>query len=352
MLKELLLNRGIIHYGISSPEQYNIEGHFKNRDQKSNFEHDLEKRLKIEDYFEGCQSILSVLVPYPVHRFNVSQGNGKITSMAWGHDYHKTVKELLQVIVTDLKSTLGEFDYKFHVDSGPLVDRELAVNGGLGFFGKNQFVIHPEGGLNVYIGHLLLNVTLEDDSIHVSGTCGTCSNCIKACPSKALDENYIFHPNRCISELSQKKEHLTIIEMQSLGMNLYGCDVCQLVCPYLNEQVSGQLYSNELPQIELEKIMTLSNKDFKNLYKESGFFWRGLRVIKRNAIIAMGNSKDEKYLEILKSYSHKVSDYHKRYIIYAIISIKSKSKVDLLPILTDNDINGILNDYEEFVKNI
>lgn len=352
MLKELLEDRGIYIYGVSTPEQYNIEPHFQNRKTFSNFEHDLESRKIISDYFPECMSILSIGVPYPVHCSTLQKGYGGISSMAWGHDYHKTVKALLEGIVEDLKGVIGNFEYKLHVDSGPLVDRELAVNGGLGFFGKNQFVIHPECGLNFYIGHILVNIELLHENNQVAIDCGSCTACIDACPVGALGENFAFNPALCLSEVTQKKEHLTIIETNRMGMNLYGCDVCQKVCPYLNKNIDTAMYAKDLPQIELEDILSMSNRQFKETFMNTGFFWRGLKVIKRNAIVAMGNSGDEKYIQVLKNIALDVSDYQRRYIILSIIKIKQKSPVDTLPILNDNNINGVLNNYVNFVKNI
>jgi len=258
-------------------------------------ESDIEKRINPRITLENAKSIISVAVSYNRKFEELNDGviRGKISAAAVGRDYHKTVMELLEKLAEELKKEYN-FNYKAFVDTGPLSDRAVAVRSGIGSIGKNGCVITKNGGAAVFLGYMITDLELECREGEVD-VCKNCGKCVKACPTGALSE-FGFDMTKCISYITQIKRELTEEEMRLIGNNVYGCDCCQLACP-LNaeaEKWMGSNYQNDncIEQFapSLEKLLSYSNKEFKEMYGDTAIFWRGNSIIKRNAIICALNS--------------------------------------------------------------
>jgi len=157
----------------------------------------------------------------------------------------------------------------------------------MGDVGKNGCVVTKNGGSAVFLGYIITDIEL-DFYIEKATVCKSCGECIKACPTGALSEDG-YDMTKCISYISQLKRELTEEEMLLLGNNIYGCDCCQLVCP-LNAEAEKWTGSEEGYAPSVEKLLSYSNREFKEAYGDTAIFWRGNSVIKRNAIVCVANS--------------------------------------------------------------
>lgn len=199
-------------------------------------------------------------------------------------DYHLVLKKLLQRLADKINF---QFEYKIFVDTGPLNERLLAYKSGLGFVGKNQCIINDKFGSMFFIGYMMTNLNLKPTSLLKKNFCGACRKCIDACPSKALSENR-FDYRKCISYLTQKSEKLSPDDIKIIGKQIYGCDVCQIVCPF-NKMDNGKIIDINEKMPLIEEILLMSNKKLRAKYKNTTAGWKS-NLFKRNAIVALINS--------------------------------------------------------------
>src|SRR5699024_873003 len=175
---------------------------------------------------------------------------------------------------------------------------------GIGFSGKNASIITKEFGSFVYLGEMITNIPFTAH-ITVDDTCGDCRICLDACPTGALVQGRQLNANQCLSFLSQTKVSLPDHFKQKLGTRLYGCDTCQLVCPY-NKQVDFHLHEEFEPDPEVAKpllkpMLQKSNREFREKFGHLSGFWRGKNPLQRNAIIALAHFKDDSAVDVLES---------------------------------------------------
>lgn len=228
------------------------------------------------------------------------QLRGQFASVSWGEDYHlvlrRKMNRLIEVL-NDERHKSGDLpiNYQVFVDNSPLVDRGSAYRAGLGFFGKNNCLINHQLGSFFFIGQILVDFCIMFDQPQlVENGCGTCRRCLEACPNQALGEGFSLDPLKCISYLTQKKT-LSTAEENRISNYLYGCDICQQVCPY-NQQLgqTGEAafrIDAETASPLLEDILVLTNKEFKMRYGNTASGWRGKKNLIRNAQLIWKNKK-------------------------------------------------------------
>jgi epoxyqueuosine reductase len=201
------------------------------------------KRLDPQQAWPELKSALVVLLRYDAPEADAAAedpARGVIARYARGRDYHKVMKQKLLSLLQWLEAELGRElpAARAYVDTGPVLERELARRAGLGWFGRNTMLIHPRIGSYVFIGSLLLELELEPDEAFAADRCGTCSACISACPTGALlgrDETGapVMDATRCISYLTIENRGAIPRELRAaIGNRVFGCDICQEVCPY------------------------------------------------------------------------------------------------------------------------
>ncbi len=194
---------------------------------------DVHKRIDPHEIFPQARAVVVVALNYfTPHQHQQSPATGKVSRYAWGDDYHDVVKEKLVSLLEWIKEQEPSVDGKVCVDIQPVMDKAWAVRAGLGWLGKHSNVITQEHGSWVFIGELLLNLDLEHDSERVEDHCGTCTLCIDACPTAAITEPYVVDSNKCISYATIELRAPELPAEMDLAGWLYGCDVCQDVCPW------------------------------------------------------------------------------------------------------------------------
>jgi len=237
------------------------------------------KRTDPSAGLKGVKSVCAIGVGQAVSCEPQQEGAAQLSSLGVDDDYHIRVKLLLRKLVDELKKH-GDFRRKILVDSPALDERAFAHRCGIGFFGRNGLLISAEFGTRFNIGLLLTDIPVEDVTVPRPQAClPGCRLCIDACPGGALQTDGL-NAARCISYLTQKDE-LTDDEKSLMGRQLYGCDICQDICP-LNAAHSGY-YVNP------EDLLEMDDAALAEKYGHTAMLWRGAKVLRRNAEVVINN---------------------------------------------------------------
>lgn len=252
-------------------------------------EQDTEKRVNPKHYMGDGKTILSIAFPYYHEEGILNKENG-FSVYTKRLDYHRVVRKYLDQIITYIES-LGGKAMGF-VDSNTLPERYIAFLAGVGFIGKNNMIITEKYGSYVFLGEIITDLEIpckeqrQFDELLEYKECGTCQKCLGECPTKAIHLQR-KNPNICLSYMTQKK-NLSDQEIRLLKGNIFGCDFCQIKCPYNEEIEKDVLKEFETLGDMNEEVITyalMDNKYFKEKISCTSCGWRGKNVIKRNALI-------------------------------------------------------------------
>lgn len=288
----------------------------------------LERRKPID----GMKSVIVCGLNYYSSGFeNIKDYN--ISRYAWGEDYHKVIKQKLRVLLRFLESVYKkEILSKIYVDSGPLLERIFGKYAGLGFIGKNTCLINKGLGSWFFLGEILVNLELEYDEPDKSNGCENCRLCIDACPTGAIVEPYVLDARKCISYLTIEKSGETPLELrEKIGNNIFGCDICQEICPWNQRSKRKDIVNEFLPKKELNsdliEIFNIVNKNFDSSFAKSPIRRIKKEGMLRNILIAMGNSGKEKFIPYIKNVLQGEKDEVLRTTAeWAILSIEEANK--------------------------
>jgi epoxyqueuosine reductase len=258
-----------------------------------------------EDLLPGAKSLVVVGVSYRTDEPSVEPGGGRVARYAWGGDYHDAMKSRLRQLAGFLGERIGhQIRYRPFVDDGPLVERDAAARAGLGFRGKNTNLLTPIGSF-VFLGALLTDVELDFDR-PIQKDCGSCRLCIDACPTSALDEAYHLAAERCIAYLTIEHRGPVADDLRpKMGDWVFGCDVCQDVCPY-NASVRNrprgwpEFEPRQGTRLDLPALLEMDDEAFRQRFRGSPMKRAKRRGLVRNAALALGNvgqSRDRAVLE-------------------------------------------------------
>ena len=247
-----------------------------------------EKRYDPRLLVEGTKSIVSVLYNYFPKQTIGDGEHYKIAKYAYGADYHDVLKRKIRQLLERIETQTGKLEgTRIFVDSAPVIDRAWAVRCGLGFIGKNTTLIHPKKGSFFFIGHLFLPVELAETGSPMSNRCGRCTRCIDACPTGALEAPFHIDARKCISYLTiEYKGPLDGHDPSQFNGWMYGCDICQDVCPYNRFALPNMdpefQPSEQLLAMKDEDWKRLDEAKFKALFKHSALQRAGFAGLKRN----------------------------------------------------------------------
>ncbi|MBI3240856.1 MAG: tRNA epoxyqueuosine(34) reductase QueG [Chloroflexi bacterium] len=248
-----------------------------------------------------CKSIVVVALPY-------QRGNevGPIAAYALGDDYHDVIPPRLSQLVDWLEAEVGHpIAHKIYTDTGPILERELAQRAGLGWIGKNSMLINPKAGSYFLLGEALIDLELPSDPPFTVDHCGTCTRCIEACPTDAILNNRTLDARRCISYLTIELKGAIPEDLgDAMGGWIFGCDICQAVCPW-NVRFADSLppepaLAPRRPPPTLIEELSLSPEQFNAKFKGSPIKRTKRRGYLRNVAVALGNRGDEKAVSALK----------------------------------------------------
>jgi epoxyqueuosine reductase len=256
-------------------------------------------RRRPEELLPWAVSVVSVGMNYlkPLARPGPSATpQGWISRYAWGEDYHQLMKDRLETLLGYIKTLHGgEVQGRVFVDSGPVLERDFAGSAGLGWIGKNTHLISPKKGSWFFLGELFLNLPLSYDRA-MRDRCGECELCIKACPTKAFVGPYVLDARRCISYLTiELKGWIPRYLRPLVGNHIFGCDICQEVCPYNVKAISTREPAFDprpgLYAPELIPLLSLHAEEFRQRFKNSPILRAKRRGFLRNVAVALGNLK-------------------------------------------------------------
>ncbi len=296
------LNGGFKRVGISKTEELkNVKSYLREwLDEKRNADmnwinNSFEKRANPNLIMEDAKSILSLVYLYDTPIAHSEDKNiPRISRYAWGErDYHKIIKRKLKFLCKEIESLSPEIKTKYYTDDGPIMEKAWAVKSGVGWMGKNTNVINPEIGSFFFLAEILINVELEYDK-PIEDLCKNCRLCIEACPTGALYDEYKLNANLCISYHTIENKN-KIPEEINLNGWIFGCDICQDICPYNGKKI----FTDEIifyPKKEVfnktyEELSQLSEEDFNVTFEGSSVKRTKYQGWKRNLNKSKPNMK-------------------------------------------------------------
>ena len=257
-----------------------------------------ERRADVREVVPGARSVIVTGTLYntvPPYEDDARPGTALISRYAWGDDYHDVLKRRLDALLEWIRAESREpFEAKAYVDTGPVQERVYAQHAGLGWIGKNTCVINPDVGSWLFLAEIICTLPLEPDQPGVD-QCGACTRCLEACPSDALVAPGVLDATRCLSYLTIELKNGMPVELRpAVGTHVYGCDVCQEVCPY--NHAAPQSPAPEWqprPGLDLPTLVDLwrlPDAELRRLIKGSAMTRAKLTGLRRNLAVALGNS--------------------------------------------------------------
>jgi epoxyqueuosine reductase len=255
-----------------------------------------ERRADVRLSFPWARSVVCVGLRYDSERpysTETATGRGWISRYAWGDDYHDVVRERLERLRHGLEQELGARQTRAYVDTGPVAEKAYAAAAGLGAYGKNTCLLHPELGSWFFLGVLICDLELAAD-IPRPDLCGSCSACLEACPTGAFPAPYVLDATRCISYLTIELKGAIPSELrEGVGRHVFGCDICQDVCPWnrRRRQAGPTPFQPRagLEAPDLPALAALDEPGFRELFRNSPVKRAKRRGLLRNVAVALGN---------------------------------------------------------------
>ena len=277
--------------------------------------HYLEKHLPLKtdvrQLLAEAKSVISLAMNYytvdPPKALAEDPERGQISRYAWGDDYHELIRKRLLALVQFIKQAAeAELKTRVCVDTAPVIEREYAQKAGIGWIGKNTNLIHWRSGSWYFLSEILVSVALESETPTLRGSCGTCTRCIEECPTDAIIEPNLLDSRLCISYLTiELKESIPKQLRPKMGNLIFGCDICQEVCPWNSKAVATPepgfhpRDGNLAPK--LLSLMGMTQQEFSRRFKGSPIKRAKRRGFLRNVLVAIGNWGDRRAVPALKS---------------------------------------------------
>lgn len=294
LIKLEALRLGFMTCGISKAEFLEeeaprLESWLKNNHQgemgymENHFDKRLDPRLLVED----AKSVVSLTLNYFTEEKQLDPNAPKISKYAYGEDYHTIIKEKLKALMAFISEEIGEISGRCFVDSAPVMDKAWAQKSGLGWRGKNSNLISKEAGSFFFLAELIIDLELEYDLPFVADHCGSCTRCIDACPTDAIVAPYVVDGSKCISYLTiELKNEIPTAFKNKMDNWMFGCDICQDVCPWNRfatpHQESAFIPNKELLQFKKDDLIEMTDEVFKKVFKGSAVKRTKYSGLKRN----------------------------------------------------------------------
>lgn len=263
----------------------------------------------------NAQSVIVVGFTYPLHSIDILSPLpvGVISSYAAGEDYHDYIPRLLEQFVQSVRSDFGqEIAARICTDSAPILERELAQRAGLGWIGKNSCLISPQIGSALLLAEVLLDLKLEIDPPFQHDYCGTCNRCVLACPTGCIQNDRTIDANRCISyQTIENRGEIPPELMHQSGNWIFGCDVCQMVCPWNKKRITtfGQANKELIVSVDqMTELLTISEQAFQQQFGSTALARTKRNGLLRNLLIRLGNLANSETIPAIQRLIDSTSD--------------------------------------------
>ena len=307
------------------------------------------RRADPHEILPECKSILVLATPYSANvalgpsaalRINSAsqqasgdeaQGlSGNIASYAWGADYHEVLPARMEELVRFIEEQVGHsVKNRWYTDTGPILERDLAQRAGIGWIGKNTCLIHPKHGSYFLLSEILLDLPLSPDPPFVTDHCGTCTRCIEACPTDCILPDRTIDATRCISYLTiELKDEIPVELRDKIGNWVFGCDICQMVCPWNRFAGEGDpVFGQDNPAQPLHEEVSMSPQQFQQRFKGTPVKRAKRRGYLRNTAVGLGNTGDRHALPVLQNALHDEEPLVREHARWAINKINQREGV-------------------------
>ncbi len=343
IIKEKARQLGFILAGVTTPEPPPHYSTFENWLAQNHHgtmeylatEKSLARRADPREILPECKSIVVLATAYP-SPLGRGQGEGelRIASYAHGNDYHDILPARMKELVQFIEQQVGgPVRNRWYTDTGPILERDLAQRAGIGWIGKNTCLINPKHGSYFLLSEILLDLALEPDPSFVTDHCGTCTRCIQACPTDCILPNRTIDARRCISYLTiELKGDIPIELRDKMGNWVFGCDICQSVCPWNRFAGEGDpAFGDPSSRLKILASLTdellISTQEFNQRFKGSPIKRAKRRGYLRNVAVALGNTADMIALPVLQNALNDEEPMVREHAQWAINKITSRGAV-------------------------
>jgi len=267
----------------------------------------VDRRSDVRTAFPWARALVVVGLQYDTdepYSTDAPEDRGWVSRYAWGDDYHDVMTKMLDQLAERVEDRLGPMRSRRYVDTGPIVERAYAAAAGLGAWGKNTCLLHPEHGSWFFIGELVTDLDLGADTPRTD-MCGSCTACLDACPTGAFPEPFVLDATRCISYLTiELKGNIPEELREGVGRHVFGCDICQDVCPWNRKRrhTGGEVFEARegLAAPDLGNLADLDAAAFRERFRKNPIKRAKRRGLLRNVCVAIGNSADAAYRPVLE----------------------------------------------------
>ncbi|RMH16434.1 MAG: tRNA epoxyqueuosine(34) reductase QueG [Acidobacteria bacterium] len=331
-LRRWALEEGFDRAGVASLEPSEHGGHLRRwlaRGEHAEMAY-MARRVEVREdparLLPGARSALCVALQYhPLRGGEEPAGDlwPRVARYARGRDYHDVMGKALKRLAERIRRAFPDCATRPYVDTGPILERELAARAGLGVFGKNTCLLDRRWGSYFLLGELLLSLDLAAPAAPASDLCGRCTRCLEACPTGALVKPYELDSRRCISYWTiEHRGPFPEAARRMVGDWVFGCDVCQEVCPYNRRPAAGGHPQLALPparrELDLAGLLALDRQGYVERFAKSAMKRAKLEGLQRNAAVAMGNRGEERYLPALAAALRRASPLIRRHAAWAL----------------------------------
>lgn len=326
----------------------------------SYMERNAHKRENPDQILPDIKSVVTCAVNYntdkPYSTRVKNSENGWIARYAWGDDYHYVINDCLKKLANYMEQIFDEsINTKSYVDTGPVLEKVYAKNSGLGWIGKNTCLINQQIGSWLFLGEILTDVELVYDS-GVPDRCGSCTKCIDACPTDAITEPYKLDSRRCISYLTiELKGKIPEQFREGIENNIFGCDICQDVCPWnrqapvtelLNYQSTDNTYNPDL-----ESLLNIDIEEFRTIFKNSPVKRSKRRGFLRNVLVAAGNSGNKKFSPAVSKLLYDEEPLVRAHAVWALWKIEGEKCLSkLYELINDEKEDIVIEELKRILK--
>ncbi len=320
------------------------------------------RRHSVSNLEPEARSVISCALNYNTahpHSIERTDGRkGRISRYAWGEDYHSVMEGKLTELLEFIKTVVNDkqLNSRLYVDTGPVLDRVYAKYAGIGWFGKNTCVINQQIGSWIFLGEIITSLELQCD-VPPPDRCGTCTRCIDACPTGAIVEPYVLDSRLCISYLTIELRGRIPLELrEGMGNHIFGCDICQDVCPWNGKAKLTREGSFEPGEAgdnpELSALARMSRDEFDDVFMNSPIKRAKRGGLLRNIMVAMGNSGDKEFVPVIREALYDGDPLVRAHAAWALWKLEGEGALEELSTVLGHDGDPLVREEIEDILRV